>query len=223
MRFKQNKNSIRAEVKIERETAAGIKPKTVSIGIDADEKYNLFKLSGKREIYRNGFIPIEMNIAEKFVEFENGRRIYSSGQNNSRIQDEITKTQIERTIMEHLQKEKSFKPQKIKVLSLFFIDRVANYRSYDENGNIIKGKILKWFEYIYNQTVSNPDYRGIIPFELKDIHNGYFSQDKKEHLTDSSESRETKADMDTYRLIMKDKEKLLDINNPLRFNSAILL
>ncbi|GHT07536.1 hypothetical protein AGMMS49532_00460 [Endomicrobiia bacterium] len=158
-----------------------------------------------------------MNIAEKFVEFENGRRIYSSGQNNSRIQDEITKTQIERTIMEHLQKEKSFKTQKIKVLSLFFIDRVANYRSYDENGNIIKGKIFKWFEYIYNQTVSNPDYRGIIPFELKDIHNGYFSQDKKGHLTDSSESRETKADMDTYRLIMKDKEKLLDINNPLRF------
>ncbi|MDR0820185.1 MAG: DEAD/DEAH box helicase family protein [Endomicrobium sp.] len=214
--FKQNKNSITARIKIESETAAGIKPKIINIGIGADEKYNLFNLSGKREIYRNGFIPIEMNITEKFVEFENGRRIYS-GQNNNRIQDEIMKTQIERTIMEHLQKEKSFKTQKIKVLSLFFIDRVANYRSYDENGNIIKGKIFKWFEEIYNETISKPDYRGIIPFELKDIHNGYFSQDKKGHLTDSSESRETKADTDTYRLIMKDKEKLLDVNNPLRF------
>nr|BAV59393.1 type III modification methylase [Candidatus Endomicrobium trichonymphae] len=214
--FKPNKTSIMAKVKIECETAAGIKPKTVSIGIDADEKHNLFKLSGKREIYRNGFIPIKMSITEKFVEFKNGRIIYS-GQNNSQIQDEITKTQIERTITEHLQKEKSFKTQKIKVLSLFFIDRVANYRSYDENGNIVKGKIFKWFEEIYNETISNPDYRGIIPFELKDIHNGYFSQDKKGHLTDSSESRETKADTDTYRLIMKDKEKLLDINNPLRF------
>jgi type III restriction enzyme len=157
-----------------------------------------------------------MNITEKFIEFESGRRIYL-GQNNIQIQDKITKSRIERTIMEHLQKEKSFKTQKIKVLSLFFIDKVANYRSYDGNGNIIKGKIFKWFEEIYNEKISKPDYRGIIPFELKDIHNGYFSQDKKGHLTDSSESRETKADTDTYRLIMKDKEKLLDVNNPLKF------
>ncbi|OEG70128.1 hypothetical protein ATZ36_05990 [Candidatus Endomicrobiellum trichonymphae] len=187
--FKQNKkNSIMAKVKIERETAAGIKPKIVSININA----NLFELSGKREIYRNNFIVNAMNITEKFVEFKNGRRIIL-GQNNSQIQDEIAKTQIERTIMEHLKKEKSFKTQKIKVLSLFFIDRVANYRSYDENGNITKGKIFKWFEEIYNEKISKPDYRGIIPFELKDIHNGYFHTDKKEHLTDSSESRETKS------------------------------
>ncbi|MDR0799956.1 MAG: DEAD/DEAH box helicase family protein [Endomicrobium sp.] len=210
--FKSNKNSILAKIKIECKTATGIKPKTVNIG--ADEKYNLFKLSGEREIYGDNFIPNSINVTEKFVEFINGRKIYL-GQNNSQIRDEIMKTQIERTILEHLSKEKRFKNQKVKVLSLFFIDRVSNYRSYDENGNPVAGKIYKWFEEIYAKIISNKDYNGIIPFEVKKIHDGYFSKDKKDRLKDSS--GETKDDNDTYQLIMKDKEKLLDINEPLRF------
>ncbi|MDR3092452.1 MAG: DEAD/DEAH box helicase family protein [Endomicrobium sp.] len=215
LRFKQNKNSILAKVQIECKTATGVKPKAVIIG--ADEKYNLFKLSGEREIYRDNFIPININASEKFVEFRNGRKIYL-GQNNSQIRDEIMKMQIERTILEHLSKEKRFKDQnkKVKVLSLFFIDKVSNYRSYDENGNPVAGKISEWFEEIYTKIIKdNKDYDGIIPFEVKKIHDGYFAKDKKRRFKDSS--GEDKDDNDAYHLIMEDKEKLLDINEPLRF------
>ncbi|ACC97788.1 Restriction endonuclease [Elusimicrobium minutum Pei191] len=212
--FKQNKNSVLAKVKIECESPSGVKSKVVTIG--ADEKYDLYQLSGQREIYKDNFVPISLDAGEGFVEFGNGLRV-SLGQSNSQVKDDIMKTQIERTIAEHLAKEKQLRPQGIKVLSLFFIDRVANYRAWDESGNIVEGKIHKWFEEIYKNIVSKSGNSNIMSQDIKEIHNGYFSQDKKGHLKDSSESRETKDDADTYQLIMKDKERLLDVNNPLRF------
>jgi len=101
------------------------------------------------------------------------------------------------------------------VLSLFFIDRVANYRQYDEAGNPGHGKFAKWFEEIYAEFVSKSHFKSLDKFPIEQIHNGYFSQDKKGKMKDTS--GETQADDDTYNLIMKDKEKLLDIENPLRF------
>lgn len=93
---------------------------------------------------------------------------------------------------------------------------MANYRSYDEQGNAVKGKFAIWFEEIYNELVAvMPAYQGMTGIPIEKIHNGYFSQDKKGHLKDTS--GETQADDDTYNLIMKDKETLLDMASPLRF------
>ncbi|MBK8983386.1 MAG: hypothetical protein IPM38_13960 [Ignavibacteria bacterium] len=125
------------------------------------------------------------------------------------------KYQIKKTIEEHLKKERIYRTHGIKVLSLFFIDRVANYRSYDERGNPVKGKFAEWFEELYEQEILKPSYKDLLPFDTEDLHNGYFAQDKKGHIKDTS--GETKDDDDTYQLIMKDKEKLLDSKVPLRF------
>lgn len=101
------------------------------------------------------------------------------------------------------------------MLSLFFIDRVANYRSYNEDGSEMKGKFAIWFEEIYKELITNLKYQSLNVYPIEKIHNGYFSQDKKGHLKDTS--GETQADDNTYNLIMKDKETLLDMQNPLRF------
>ena len=79
------------------------------------------------------------------------------------------------------------------------------------------GRFAEWFEEIYNEIASKPAFKGLIPFPAEEVHNGYFAQDKKGRFKDSSEGRATQADDDTYKLIMKDKERLLDVNEPLRF------
>ncbi len=209
-KFVPNKKSISAKIKIEYQAANDIKPKLVTVKIGDD----LFNLSNKRELYRDNFIVNNMDSSEGSIEFANGLTV-RIGQDNSPLKDEIMKKQLENTIKEHLDKVKKMCPKGIKVLSLFFIDRVANYRGYDDAGNIVNGKIYNWFEEIYNRLISTDKYSRVLPFELKDMHNGYFSQDKKGRLKDSS--GETKDDDGTYQLIMKEKEKLLDINNPLQF------
>ena len=122
---------------------------------------------------------------------------------------------ISKTVEEHLKKEKSYKEKGIKVLSLFFIDKVKNYREYDSNGNPFKGKFAQWFEEIYQKEISKSIYKDLIPYPVEELHNGYFSQDNKGRVKDTG--GETQLDDDTYRLIMKEKEKLLDVNVPLRF------
>lgn len=98
---------------------------------------------------------------------------------------------------------------------MFFIDKVKNYRDYDASGNPLKGKFAEWFEEIYQNEIRKPAFAGLIPYSVDEIHNGYFSQDNKGRIKDTG--GETQADDDTYKLIMQDKEKLLDINTPLRF------
>ena len=99
-------------------------------------------------------------------------------------------------------KEKRLNPLGIKVLSLFFIDRVENYRAADGTA----GKFALWFEEIYRELAGNTDTAG--------VHDGYFSQDKKGRLKNTDGT--TQADNDTYRLIMRDKETLLSFGSPLR-------
>ena len=99
--------------------------------------------------------------------------------------DTIKRLQIRKTIEEHLDKEKKLNPLGIKVLSLFFIDRVANYRSHDNEGNLVKGKYYKWFEEEYRSLIRTGKYTtlgtNIVDIEnsLDKAHNGYFSGDKK--------------------------------------------
>lgn len=133
---------------------------------------------------------------------------------------------IRRTIKEHLDKEIRFAEQKrgVKVLSLFFIDSVKYYRQYDEDGNEVPGKYAIMFEEEYRKLAKIPEYQTLfekidLDVDVSEIHNGYFSIDKKGGWTETDEN--TQANRDNaeraYNLIMKDKEKLLSFDSKLKF------
>jgi len=152
------------------------------------------------------------------VEFTNGK-VLRLHQEEGGMGDEILKAQIRQAVEQHFEKELKLKGKGIKVLTLFFIDKVANYRWYDEEGQMHKGKLAEWFEEVFNEISNKTVYRGLLPFNVGDLHDGYFSVDKKSGkvvaLKDTSGV--TKADDETYQLIMKDKERLLSTEVPLRF------
>jgi type III restriction enzyme len=138
---------------------------------------------------------------------------------------------ISKTIEEHLNKELLLNPKGIKVLSLFFIDAVKHYRVYDEDGNSQNGDYAAIFEEEYKKLIKKQKYHTLfegirdMDAEVSEIHNGYFSIDKKTKASNKKEKYEyfkdtsgsVKADEDTYSLIMKDKEKLLSFDSKLRF------
>ncbi len=204
------KTKVTAKVSINVNDKGGVKKKSVSVKVGDD----LYNLSNEREIYAEGYIIEEIDAINQCISISNGNILYK-GDIQGGLTDEVMKFQIRKTIDEHLKKEKRLNKLGIKVLSLFFIDKVANYRQYDVAGNPVKGKFAEWFEEIYREHISKPAFKDLNKFPLEQIHNGYFSQDSKGKMKDTS--GETKADDDTYSLIMKDKERLLDINNPLRF------
>lgn len=204
------KTKITAKITIDVNDKDGVKRKSVAVKVGDD----LYNLSNNREVYREGYMIEGIDASNGFVSFSNNE-VLCQGQQQGGLNDEIMKFQIRRTIEEHLNKELKLNKQGIKVLSLFFIDRVANYRLYDAQGMPVEGKFAVWFEEIYNELIAKPIYRPLNKYPIEKIHNGYFSQDKKGQLKDTS--GETQADDNTYNLIMKDKETLLDINNPLRF------
>ncbi len=209
------KTEITAKVFIHSNDKNGVKKKKVSIKYGDD----LYKLSNEREIYKDGYIIEEIDASNNCISLSNGKILYK-GDTQGGLTDEIMKMQIRKTIDEHLKKEKRLNKKGIKVLSLFFIDKVANYRQYDGAGNPIQGKFAKWFEEIYQKYISKPAFKELDKFPINKVHNGYFSQDKKGKWKDTKEtsaSLNSKDSADTFSLIMKDKEKLLNIDNPLRF------
>jgi len=140
--------------------------------------------------------------------------------------DELKRLMIRRTIKEHLDKEIRFAAQKreVKVLSLFFIDSVEYYRSYNEDGNAVKGKYALMFEEEYRKLAKHPDYHTLfekidLDTDASDVHNGYFSIDKKGGWTETAENNQSNRDSAerAYNLIMKDKEKLLSFDSKLKF------
>ena len=204
------KTKVTAKVSINSNENGGVKKKTLTVKVGDD----LYKLSNEREIYADGYIIEEIDAVNQCISISNGNLLYK-GDSQGGLTDEIMKFQIRKTIEEHLKKEKRLNKLGIKVLSLFFIDKVANYRSYDAAGIAVKGKFALWFEEIYQEFISKPAFRELDKFSVEETHNGYFSQDSKGKIKDTS--GETKADDDTYSLIMKDKEKLLGLGNSLRF------
>ena len=131
---------------------------------------------------------------------------------------------IRRTIREHLDKEKRLRPQGIKVLSLFFIDAVDRYRRYDQDGHPVKGEYAEIFEAEYRRFANHPDYRTLfeevdLAAPAEEVHNGYFSIDRKGGWTDTAENNQTNRDNAerAYNLIMREKEKLLNLGTPLKF------
>ncbi len=204
------KTKVTAKLSIFVNESGGVKKKSVSVKVGDD----LYKLSNEREIYADGYLIEEIDAVNNCISLSNGNILYT-GTSQGDMTDEIMRFQIRRTVEEHLKKELRLNPKGIKVLSLLFIDRVANYRQYGDNGETSNGKFAQWFEEIYQEFVSKPAFKSLDKHPVEQIHNGYFSQDKKGKLKDTS--GETQADDDTYNLIMKEKEKLLDIENPLRF------
>lgn len=207
-----NTNGIKAQVEIHKEEPAGPKPSKVWVKQGDD----LFIKSGEREIYRDGYIVqnIDCTPGSEYVEFNQGRFL-ELGQAIGGLGDDVMRAQVYETVEQHLKKERALRGKGIKVLSLFFIDRVANYRVYHDDGTTSLGKIGLWFEEALKELTAKPIYKGILPFEVGELHNGYFSQDKDGHAKDTRGN--TAADEDTYNLIMRDKERLLDPAVPLRF------
>jgi type III restriction enzyme len=136
----------------------------------------------------------------------------------------VQRQMIRRTIREHLDKEKRLRPQGIKVLSLFFIDSVERYRRYNEDGQACKGDYARMFEEEYRRLARNPEYVSLfdevdLTANAVDVHDGYFSIDRKGGWTDSAENNQVNRENAerAYNLIMKEKEKLLSLNEPLKF------
>jgi type III restriction enzyme len=138
--------------------------------------------------------------------------------------DALKRLMIRRTIHEHLEKEKRLAPLGIKVLSLFFIDAVEHYRTYDSDGNAVKGKYATIFEEEYRRATKHPDFTSLfkevdVETGAQDVHDGYFSIDKNKRWTDTAENNQANRDSAerAYNLIMKDKEKLLSFDTKLKF------
>lgn len=215
-----NKNSkFTAKIEIDAFDKGKVKRKVVTAkpGDDLSSK----KLAN-REIYE-GYIIRDICCEEgnEYVDFTNREEELTIGKQVGDIDDLVIKRQqIRKTIEEHLNKELKLNPLGIKVLSLFFIDKVANYRYYDEEGNPQKGIYAEIFEEEYKKVISKQKYSALLKeidleTPAEGVHNGYFSQDKKGVLKDTRGN--TLADDDTYSLIMKDKEKLLSFESRLRF------
>lgn len=170
---------------------------------------------------------ISLKKGHEFMElrFPGGEEFLKPGQSWGDVDAlAVQREMIRRTIREHLDKEKRLRPQGIKVLSLFFIDEVARYRQYDDSGEAVKGPYARIFEEEYGRFARHPDYLSLfkevdLSHAAEEVHNGYFSIDRKGGWTDTAEGNQGDRDNAerAYNLIMKEKEKLLSFDTPLKF------
>jgi type III restriction enzyme len=208
-----NTNGIKAQVEIHKRKTSG---EVGTSRIWVKQGQDLFVKSGEIELYREGYIVqnIDCTPDAEYLEFNQGKFL-ELGQEMGGMGDDIMKAQVYEAVEQHLKKERALKSKGIKVLSLFFIDKVANYRVYNDDGTTGLGKIGQWFEEAFAELSERPLYKGLIVHPVEKLHNGYFSQDRQGRAKDTSGS--TKDDEDTYYLIMREKERLLDPAEPLRF------
>ena len=221
-----NRNGISAQIEYDAISGGQIKRKKKKVKTGTD----LVELSGGRDVY-DGYIVEDIYCAEgeEYISFTGTEETVPLGQAIGEVdQDQYKRLQIRKTVEEHLDKELRLTPKKIKVLSLFFIDRVANYRSYDDDGNSVKGKYAEMFEEEYARAIKKPKYKSLfeeinLDTAAEGVHNGYFAQDKKKDSGGKARFKESKgegktaADEGAYQLIMRDKEKLLSFGSKLKF------
>lgn len=211
-----SKTAVKARLEIEQRSATGeIKKKTVPAAIKrlrASETCDLYELSGQLPAYE-GFVLESIDPELEEVEFQNGI-VVSKDKGIGELDDEIMREQMKQTVQAHFDKMLKFKRQEkaIKVLSLFFIDRVANYRNHEEG---TAGKFAVWFEEIYEELRQEAKYKTLKLPDVAKVHDGYFSKDKAGRLKDTNGT--TNDDRSTYELIMKEKERLLSADEPLQF------
>ena len=218
--IKTSKSGITAKIELDVKSKSGVTRKEISI-----KHGDVLSEKARRDIY-DGYIVNEITYDESdpvksFVNF--GKTRLTLGQVNGGLEpDFIKRLQIKKTIQEHFDKQLNLKDKGIKVLSLFFIDNVKNYRIYDsETGEAKKGKYALMFEEEYNKLIQLEKYSSM--GEVCKVHDGYFSEDKKkakngkEYSEIKNTKGDTKADNDTFNKIMRDKEKLLSFDEPLAF------
>jgi type III restriction enzyme len=208
---------ITAKVRIDVNEKSGPKRKDLTLNLGDD----LYAKSSMRDVYQDGYILNEIRAEDDEIEFSGGR-VLRVNEAQGGLTDDVMRFQIERTVAAHFAKLKNVQPIGVKVLSLFFIDKVANYRAYDEEGSPTLGKFGVWFEAAFNKYANMPKYRGLIPHAANEVHDGYFSGDKKGKGAKAKTvwidtSGAIAKDDSTYQLIMKDKERLLSADVPLQF------
>ena len=212
---------ISARVELDVETKGGVRRKAVTVQ-DGDDLESVTQ----RAVYRACRIgEIRVEKGNEFVELRvpGDERFLRTGEAWGDVAPlAVQREMIRRTIREHCDKERRLRPQGIKVLSLFFIDAVERYRGADADGNPVKGDYANIFEEEYRRLARHPDYRAHfadVDGAADRAHDGYFSIDKQGGWTNTAENTQTNRDNAerAYTLIMRDKEKLLSLETPLRF------
>jgi len=218
---RNNAYKCRIEIYVKDKNTGAVSKKTVNAKTGDD----LWELSNEVEYYKTSNYIID-NIdcfqGEESIAFANGEYI-NIGESIGEIDaSAIKRAQIRQTIELHLNKELHYMKRGIKVLSLFFIDEVAKYRDYDTEDE--RGDYAIWFEEEYNKLIKKPIYKKLvteygeyISEDAAAVHDGYFSKDGKGRVKNSKGEGISKDDETTYQLIMKDKERLLSFDEPIRF------
>ena len=215
-----SKGNPQARISYDVKTATGTKQTSKVVG----EQFDLYAQSGELNEYKNNFIVERIDGLEGTVRFANGLVLHEGDAVGAVNEDYWRRIQIRETIRTHLERERQLFGQKIKVLSLFFIDHVDSYRKYE--GKDSKGKYAKMFEEEYRNVLSElmPTfgdeaylcYLSDPRNAAEKIHQGYFSMDKKGKAVESG-NREGENEERAFDLIMKDKERLLSLKEPVRF------
>ena len=196
-----------ATVRIDANAPAGVERRTISVKVGSD----LFELSGKRQRYEHQVVA-RIDLRKRAVHFANGSQVREGASSGGRT-DDVMRLQVRETVRAQFEKEVEFNTlpasRRMKVLSLFFVDRVANYAASD-------GKIRKWFEEAYRSLSKAAKYKtlGLPPCDAAQA--AYFATVKGAGI-DSATGRPTLADQEAFRLIMRDKERLLSLEEPVRF------
>jgi type III restriction enzyme len=205
---KAGRRSISAQVEVDVGVDGNLRRKAVTVSVEKNR--DLREVSG-RDLYE-GYVVSE--VRSDAVEFENGV-VVKEGEEIGPDRDLIQRVQIRTAIAQHLDRELELKGrvgsgqiEPLKVLSLFFIDAVDNYWPAD-------GKFRLWFEEEYGKLAGQPKYAGLSLPPAKEVHGGYFARDRSGAAKDTR--GEGVADAEAYELIMRDKERLLSLEEPLRF------
>ncbi|MFA7580963.1 DEAD/DEAH box helicase family protein, partial [Castellaniella sp.] len=224
VKVENKRGRISAKVELDKQTATGVQRVEVTVS-DGDD---LQQSADGRAIYAD-FRVGEINTAkgEAFMElrYPGGEVFLRLGQAHGDVDAlAVQREMIRRTIREHLDKEMRLRPLGIKVLSLFFIDAVDKYRQYDADGQPVNGVYAQMFEEEYRRAAKLPAYQSLfaeidLESAAEEVHNGYFSIDKKGGWTDTAENNAGNRENAerAYNLIMKEKEKLLSFGTPLKF------
>jgi type III restriction enzyme len=214
-------NRITAKVELDVQERGGVARKAVIVRAGDD-----LEQLARRAIYSGYLVEnIGCRPGHEFLQLTNQEHPLRVGQSIGGVNDEgVKREMIRRTIDEHLEKELRLAPKGIKVLSLFFIDAVKHYRSYDEHGHPVKGDYAKWFEDEYAKAAASPRFRSLFrsvdaASTAQEVHDGYFSIDRAEKWTDTAENNQGNRENAerAYNLIMKEKEKLLSFETKLKF------
>jgi len=214
-----SKGNPQARISFDVKTANGFKQTTRLV----DEGFNLYEQSNELAEYENHFIIECIDGVEGTIRFLNGTKLYEGDAIGKVNEDVLRRIQIRETIRTHIERERELFPKGIKVLSLFFIDHVNSYRIYSKEGTS-NGKFANMFEEEYRNVIQEMQPRFsdekyvhyLNKFPAEKVHQGYFSQDKKGIAVDSKE-KEGDNEIRAYDLIMKNKERLLSFEEPVRF------